>query len=487
MRVKKSVAVMLAAGVIASPLAYATNGMNMAGYGPIAESMGGVSMAYDNGVAAVINNPATLGLMSDGSARADVALGDLMPDASSQGKSSSATNFFMPAVGYVRKENQLAYGFGVMAQGGMGTKYSDSSVFGSLWGANFASPGAYPVTDPGLTNKSEVGVGRLMFPLAYSVSPDLNIGGSIDYVWAGMDLQWVIDGMHFGDLMPGAANNFGSINPTTSTMLGAFQGAMGAGAFTSVDYGYFNFNTSSNFTQKAKATGFAGNIGFTYKVNAKMTIGGVYHAKTALSDMKTGSSDATLVMAVRGGSMGTTAIPLKGQVVVKDFQWPETYGLGLAYQVDDRWNVMADYKRIGWAAVMKNFNMSFIADGSASNGGFANTNLDITYFQNWKDQDVIELGASYKYDDATTLRFGGNFANNPIPDAYVTPLFPAIMKTHYTVGFGHTFTKNDTMDASFVYAPKVSATNNWSAVGTGSNQNISLGGYSWQVMYSHLY
>ena len=38
--------------------------MNMEGYGPIATGMGGASMAYDNGTAAVINNPATLGLMA---------------------------------------------------------------------------------------------------------------------------------------------------------------------------------------------------------------------------------------------------------------------------------------------------------------------------------------------------------------------------------------------------------------------------------------
>ncbi|NIQ10933.1 MAG: hypothetical protein GWO23_15260, partial [Gammaproteobacteria bacterium] len=59
--------------------AHATNGMNLEGYGPIATGMGGASMAYDNGTAAMMNNPATLGLMDDGS-RLDVALGNLSPD-----------------------------------------------------------------------------------------------------------------------------------------------------------------------------------------------------------------------------------------------------------------------------------------------------------------------------------------------------------------------------------------------------------------------
>ncbi|HRE07779.1 MAG TPA: hypothetical protein PKX00_19340, partial [Opitutaceae bacterium] len=45
-----------------SPLV-ATNGMNLEGYGPVATAMGGASLAFDNGTAAVINNPATLGLL----------------------------------------------------------------------------------------------------------------------------------------------------------------------------------------------------------------------------------------------------------------------------------------------------------------------------------------------------------------------------------------------------------------------------------------
>src|SRR5690606_21581711 len=64
------------------PLAgHATNGMNLEGYGPIATGMGGASMAYDNGTAAVMNNPATLGLMEEGN-RLDFALGALRPDVS---------------------------------------------------------------------------------------------------------------------------------------------------------------------------------------------------------------------------------------------------------------------------------------------------------------------------------------------------------------------------------------------------------------------
>jgi len=48
-------------------------------------------------------------------------------------------------------------------------------------------------------------------------------------------------------------------------------------------------------------------------------------------------------------------ISVSGKIAVRDFQWPETYGLGLAYQANDKLMIAADYKRINWAKVMKNF------------------------------------------------------------------------------------------------------------------------------------
>jgi hypothetical protein len=61
---KKIAAGFAAMGVFAPSLALATNGMIMEGYGPVATGMGGAAMAYDNGTAAMANNPATLGLMA---------------------------------------------------------------------------------------------------------------------------------------------------------------------------------------------------------------------------------------------------------------------------------------------------------------------------------------------------------------------------------------------------------------------------------------
>ena len=55
--------------LLASPCAFATNGMFLEGMGPESTGMGGAAQAVDNGTAAMVNNPATLGLMASGSGR----------------------------------------------------------------------------------------------------------------------------------------------------------------------------------------------------------------------------------------------------------------------------------------------------------------------------------------------------------------------------------------------------------------------------------
>lgn len=467
--------------------ALATNGMNLEGYGPIAAGMGGASMAYDNGNAAVMNNPATLGLMAQGN-RLDIALGMLGPDVQAEAgpyvANSGGDSYFMPAIGWTKKNGAMTYGVAMFAQGGMGTEYK---------GSTFMSAGS------GLPTRSELGVGRLIAPLAYEVNPNLSIGGSLDLVWAMMDLKMAMNSSQFFD-MAGAPGGYGGIPGCTTgncygevsgSMMTAFNGAVGMGfmnPMNPINWGYFDFSDNNDYTGRAKTTGFAGKIGFTYKATPALTVGGVYHSKTSLGNMK---GDATVSfnanvdtgMAMGSaptGSYAAMTIPVSGRISVVDFEWPETLGLGLAYQASDKLLIAMDYKRINWADVMKNFKMTFTADSSQSNplaGGFAGTQLDAVMYQDWKDQNVFMIGMAYKATDALTLRLGANLANNPIPDKYMNPLFPAIEKDHYTLGFGYALTASSDINFSLQHAPKVSQTN-------GMGVTVDHSQTSWQLMYS---
>ena len=382
MQLNKLAAMLAAAGLAVPGLALATNGMLMEGYGPIAAGMGGASMAYDNGTAALANNPATLGLMADGS-RIDVMVGHVGPDVSAPGimGASSADAFYMPAIGYVKKQGNLTYGAGIYGQGGMGTEYANGDM-------------------------AQVGVGRVIFPLAYNVNERFNIGGSIDIVWAGMDL--VVTG-----------------------------------------YG-IDFEDDSDFTGKAKGYSVAAKLGFTYKLDEALTIGGVYQSAANLPDLEGGGYE------------------------VEGFDMPAMVGLGLAWQANDRLMIAADVKNVLWGSSMNTVTIH-------TPMGFA-----APFQQDWDNQIVVSLGLAYQFNEAFTGRIGYNYGKNPIPDENVSYLWPAIVENHYTVGFGYAFSKQSEVNFALSYAPEVSVTGTGPAMPMGNGgMTIEHSQMNWQLMYSY--
>ena len=460
--------------------ALATNGMNMNGYGPVASAMGGASMAYENGTAGMMNNPATLGLMDTGS-RLDVAVGFLGPDVGLNGMTftgapwsapSGGDAYYMPAIGWAKNNGSLTYGVGMFAQGGMGTEYG---------GATMMSAGT------GVDSRSEVGVGRLMAPLAMRVNDKLTIGGSMDFIWGGMDMKLAMPvaintatgapaasmggaGIYTGagtfmDFLGGQV--LGSATPSAG-MGAALTGMIGGGANAL----RIDFSNSNKFTGEAKTTGWGGKLGFAYQISPDVKIGGTYHMKTHLGDWDTSRA----VMSGYNGAaqMGT----MTGKMSIKDFQWPEVFGLGIAVNPNDRWLLAADYKRINWNDVMKNFTMMFTTDGGGTAGLPAGETVAIVFKQNWEAQNVLSLGAQYKATNSLSLRFGASLANNPIPDAYVHPLFPAIEKNHLTAGFGYEFDQSSMLNFSLEHALKASQTSSNTGVTVDHSQT------NWQLMYT---
>lgn len=213
-----------ALGLAMAGEAAATNGMLMEGCGPVAAGMGGASMAYDNGTAGMANNPATLGLMKEGS-RVDAMVGFVGPDVKTPMGASEADAFYMPAAGYAKKRGKLAYGAGIYGQGGMGTECANGDM-------------------------AQVSVGRLIAPVAYEVSDRWVVGGSVDFVWAGMDLVADLNGDGAKDI---------------------------------------DFQDGSDFTGSAKGYSLAAKLGFAYKASDALAIGGVWQSAGNLPDLEAGA------------------------------------------------------------------------------------------------------------------------------------------------------------------------------------------------------
>ncbi len=478
-----------------STQAFATNGMNMEGYGPVSSAMGGTAQAYNNGLGGMMNNPATMGMGSKEGNKFQIAVGKLGPDVSVKqdmygiDQDSSGTAYYMPGFGFARKRDGLTYGIGILGQGGMGTEFGRADT--SMASEDLFKRGFSMMQDPtssmprelsGDKNRSELSVGRVIVPVNMEVNDKLTVGASIDFVWAGMDMMMDMSGSQFRDLAYSDPATFTRSGNVSGTMLSGLEGMFMGGMLSDVNWARFDFSNDDRYTGEAKATGFGGKLGMTYVVNNKLTLGASYHSKTNLSDM---TGDATLSMNVVMPGMGTQTIPVEGEVKIKDFQWPSTFAFGAAYRPTDKWLLTADYKRINWSETMKDFNMVFEADATQSNpfaAGFANAELDVSLPQEWDDQNVIMLGGAYQYNKNLTLRAGLNVANNPVPDEHVNPLFPATVERHYTLGFGYNFDKSHTIDASFTHAPATEVTGDGDL---NDGLEISHGQTNWQLMYTY--
>jgi long-chain fatty acid transport protein len=424
----------IALSLTGASTALATNGMNLEGYGAKSHAMGGAGMAYDTGNSAVMNNPATLGMMKEGTEEIGLGIRGMHPevqaDYGAYTDHSSATAFYMPSFSYIRRDGDFTWGAAVLSQGGMGADYGDDSPLFAGWFRDPSNPNSFvPMSSEGI--RSEVGVGRVMFPIAYNLTDNTAIGGSVDFVWASMDIQMDMDGYHFGQMETGGSM-LSVINPSPQTL----------------DYIRYDFSNDTPFIGKAVGYGSGFKLGFTHKVSKLLTIGGTYHSQTMLSDLESNNAQITVVN-------GSGAKDVSGKIKVNDFEWPATFAAGIALHPSDRLMVAADVKFVDWSTVMDKFSTTFIADDEASNGDYAGQTLDMSMKQDWKDQTVYSVGVEYKASDNLALRGGASFSNNPVPDTYLHPLFPAIIKNHYTCGFGYRLSESTRMGMAYSWAPRL--------------------------------
>lgn len=416
--------------------AHATNGMNMEGYGPISTGMGGASQAIEHGTAAMAQNPATLALMAPG-ARIDAAVGLLGPKVTSTmpgfgSADSSGTAYAMPAFGYARRSGALTYGIGVFAQGGMGTEYAADTFVAGGSGA--------PV-------RSELGVGRVLLPLAWQVTPELAVGATLDFMWAGLDMRMAASGAQLGAMVTAVSGPLGQAMPSLA----------------SAPWARIDFSNSNDFTGAARSTGWAGKLGAVYRASPSVMLGASYQLKSSLKDMKTSATGAS--MSAMGGFADS------GRITVIDFQWPATTAIGASWQATPALLLAADVKHIAWSNVMQDFRLRYDSAGFGGSVSFA-------LAQQWKNQTVTSLGLAYAMSPALVLRAGLNLADNPIPAALVNPLFPATVETHYTMGVGYRVSPAGEFNGSLTVAPSSTVTNGMGVVVSHKQTN-------WQLMYTH--
>lgn len=291
------IATLAVAIAAAGGTAHATDVFRLEGFGAISRGMGGVATAHDVGAAGMMTNPATLSLMpADNTAQVglDLVTTDIDVTNRSTGEhvhsgdhSQNRGPYYAPQAALTRRVGQWTFGLGAFAQGGLGTEYGRSSFLSRATGG----------IDTGLENSSRLLVLNIPLAASFRASEALTIGGSVDAVWQGLNLNLLLGADQVGSLI-GASRVSGSLLP----VLGGLPDLRGA---------HFSLTRNSPLASGVNAWGYTGRIGMTYALTPATRLGAAYTTRSRMSDME-GRATLTAIDGVAG------QIPLGGKIRIRD-------------------------------------------------------------------------------------------------------------------------------------------------------------------------
>ncbi|TCV82557.1 OmpP1/FadL family transporter [Sulfurirhabdus autotrophica] len=175
---------------------------------------------------------------------------------------------------------------------------------------------------------------------------------------------------------------------------------------------------------KDTSTGYGLKLGWTGKIASNVTMGATYQSKTKMKDFYKYSD----LFAGRGS-----------------FDIPETYGIGIAFDVNPQTVIAADVVQINYGGIraLANVQTNTCALGSDCGSGFG-----------WKDTTVYKLGVSHALSKDLTLRAGYNYAKAPFDgtQTYFNILAPATVEQHLTLGATWTLANKAELSVSYMHA-----------------------------------
>jgi long-chain fatty acid transport protein len=449
-RIRKSLLAVAVAGLLAAPVAQATNGYFMHGYSTKNKGLAGAGAAFSQDAMAAAVNPAGMAFVEQ---RLDLGLQIFapsprgytvtgqppipvgtpfagIPDLCTSPPTVPCRTTFSVNPGTVESENDafliphFAYnhllndrstiGIAVYGNGGMNTEYKSGSA--TLVDANPTSPtfGTYQ-SFPGTFGAGNAGVNLeqmfFNFNAAYRVSEKHAIGGGLLVVGSRFRAQGLEQFAAF------------SLDPS---------------------------NLSGNVN--SLAWGFGAKVGYQGEVANGVRVGISYQSKISM-----GEFDEYKGLFAEAG----------------DFDIPSTYTLGVSFDVGKTGVLVADYQRINYTDTKSLSNPI-----SKLTGGGCLDSLNATILANslptfqpasgatclggsdgagfgWEDIGIFKIG--YQWNAANIdWRLGYSYSDQPIPDSETlfNILAPATVRQHVTAGMTLPVGSSQEFNLSLMYAPE---------------------------------
>ena len=480
MRVKLVAVVSLLLFLMVVQNSFATNGMNMIGYGARMSGMGGASHGLKNDTNLMNTNPA--GIVSIKGLRIDTSLGLLMPSVHFKNNlndlDADSNIFPLPSIGFVKRldDSPFAFGVGLYAQGGMGATYPNVKH------TIFRSYDMNPFTQDSFVEQeyhSNIAYLKLSPTVAYQVLPELSVGLSLNVRYAMLEMKMPYS------LLPAAMT--GAVPGGNGMTFGDMFGA----PMTQGGLGYDEVTAYTDMGDGVTAAGYGAKLGVHYQPTDKWTFGASYTTKSTLDfsgdvimDMNSQFGDAyeKMVMGaiqqtatdpnnptseeLQNAQLGTNqqltgmGIDLSQGMqsdydVDIEFSWPREFGVGTAFQATDKLVIAADLSWINWKDSMEKFVMKVTGGNNPNINAMMGTpdgKMTLEMPLEWDNQISLALGAEYSIMSQLDIRAGYNYAPNPVPERTIIPIFPAVVENHLTLGLGYNINDSLRIDGAYELA-----------------------------------
>jgi long-chain fatty acid transport protein len=392
----------LAAGIALAGPALATTGYFQLGYGAKSVGMAGVGVANPQDTLAGASNPAGMAHVGEGfdvgfrlfSPTRSATLDCTGIGACTQATSSESDNdlFVIPDGGYTTRINDKMFaGVSVYGNGGMNTSYT-TNLFGE---AAFQIGGAPP--GAGTAAFGKLGVDLIQLMVAPSVTYEVAKGHTL------------------------------GISPVFAVQRFSAHG-LGLFAGLSTDATKLT-NNGDEFSY-----GIGVRLGWLGQIGNSVRLGATYASKTYMTKL-----DDYAGLFADGGS----------------FDIPANAAFGIAVDATPSLTFAADVQRIFYGDVDSIANPGPTAaeiGGAISPDRRLGASNGIGF--GWEDIWVFKLGASYKINNAWTVRAGYSHNESPIPDSEVlfNIVAPAVNEDHATLGVSYRSSKNSEWNLSYMHA-----------------------------------
>lgn len=424
---KKLAWIVACMGCLAPEIAHAyLNGSRAMSYGARSLGRGGVDIAVADDTTGINTNPAGMAWVEGG--MADVNLSFLFPDiemkstANPDGSRDKDRFVMGPAAGLINHPagSPWAFGFSVAAPDALATDYTLS--------ANYLN------SDPTRAGTASVQSAfsewihlRFSPAVAYKVNDRLSLGARLGIDYMTLDLR------------------------------------------APLGRSYLNMGT-------ADGLGYSVGLGVQYRPIDALRLGFSVESQAYMQDLTSRRGDASLKLDVSGVGpypTGTILAFNSMKTEVSDWESPPVVGAGIAYQINDKLSVGADFKYYFWSETNNEMKITF--KGGDVDALKAASGVDsLTMPARWEDSWAMGIGGNYRMMDWMIARLGYNFGNSVTESNYTNYLTPIIFNQHMTVGSTMIFNKFE-LTMAVIYSFDQKETNN-TVSGIDSAITTQLGG-----------